>query len=217
MDISDLREMMQTELEAVHTTLAGKIVSWDGSRAVVRPALPRAMRDGSALPAPQIVSVPVCFPVGAGGAAMISVPLAAGDDVLLHFSETAIDGWLSGSDAAPDDPRRFDLSDCFASPVLRPTVGAADTENVSLSFGAGSLKIAPSGEITIAAPKVTINAPVINNGLVSINQGMNNGAGGAVACSGGFEIVGGDVVADGISHKWHTHRGDSGGTTGAAQ
>ena len=40
MDISDLREMMQTELEAVHTTLAGKIVSWDGSRAVVRPALP---------------------------------------------------------------------------------------------------------------------------------------------------------------------------------
>ena len=148
---------------------------------------------------------------------MISVPLAVGDDVLLHFAETAIDAWLSGSDAAPDDPRRFDLSDCFASPVLRPTVGAADTENVSLSFGAGSLKIAPSGEITIAAPKVTINAPVINNGLVSINQGMNNEAGGAVACRGGFEIVGGDVVADGISHKWHTHRGDSGGTTGAAQ
>lgn len=106
MDISDLREMMQTELEAVHTTLAGKIVSWDGSRAVVRPALPRALRDGSALPAPQIVSVPVCFPVGAGG---------------------------------------------------------------------------------------------------------------AVACSGGFEIVGGDVVADGISLQQHTHRGDSGGTTGAAQ
>ena len=46
---------------------------------------------------------------------------------------------------------------------------------------------------------------------------MNNEAGGAVACSGGFEIVGGDVVADGISLQQHTHRGDSGGTTGAAQ
>ena len=44
-----------------------------------------------------------------------------------------------------------------------------------------------------------------------------HGAGGAVVCSGGFEIVDGDVVADGISLQQHTHRGDSGGKTGAAQ
>lgn len=212
-EVSFLRDLMQTEMATMHTCLPGKIVSWDGARATVKPAMPKLLNDGSTLPAPQIVSVPVCFSVGMNGGAVISVPLQAGDDVLLHFSQTALDGWLSGSDDAPNDPRQFDLSDCFATPLMRPTVGKTDTSSLSLSYGGGSLKIAASGEITIQSPKVTINAPVINNGLVSVNQGMNNGGGGAVACSGGFAISGGDVVADGISLKSHTHGGDSGGRT----
>ena len=46
--------------------------------------MPRALANGSELAAPQIVSVPVLFPTGLGGSAMISLPLQSGDDVLLY-------------------------------------------------------------------------------------------------------------------------------------
>lgn len=156
-------------MSEMHTTLPGQIVSWDGSLAVVKPSLPKKLTDGSSLAAPQIVSVPVCFPVGSGGDAVISVPLAAGDPVTLHFAERSLENWLSGSDDAPDDPRRFDLTDCFASPVVRPNVGSCDTTNLSLSFGGGSIKITPGGEIEITGGKVTINGKTIVNGETAIN------------------------------------------------
>lgn len=70
-------------------------------------------------------------------------------------------------------------------------------------------------------------SPVMNNALVSMNAGMNNAGGGAVTCTGSFEIKsgdvaikggglsttgggitvdGGDVVANGISLQNHTHQ-----------
>ena len=160
MQASDLKGFIQNELSEVRTCLPGIVQSYKGTSAVVKPALPKQLANGDTLPAPQIVQVPVCFPVGMGGKAQITVPLAAGDDVILHFSERSLENWLNGSDSAPDDPRQFDLSDCFASPVLRPTVGGADPENVSMMFGDGNIKIAPSGEITVNGPRMTINAPL---------------------------------------------------------
>ena len=160
MQASDLKGFIQNELSEVRTCLPGIVQSYNGTSAVVKPALPKQLANGDTLPAPQIVQVPVCFHVGMGGKAQITVPLAAGDDVILHFSERSLENWLNGSDSAPDDPRQFDLSDCFASPVLRPTVGGADPENVSMMFGDGNIKIAPSGEITVNGPRMTINAPL---------------------------------------------------------
>lgn len=74
---------------------------------------------------------------------------------------------------------------------------------------------------TIQTTGTTINnSPITNEATVSMNAGMNNGKGGAVTCTGGFEIQsgdvqvsGGNVQADGISLKEHTHTGDSGGNT----
>lgn len=59
----------------------------------------------------------------------------------------------------------------------------------------------------------THNSHITNKALVSLNAGMNNGEGGAVICTGGFNINNGDVNADGISLKTHTHSGvQSGGS-----
>ena len=214
-----LTEAIHNELDDIHVCLPGKIVAWDGKTATVKPSMPRALANGSELAAPQIVSVPVLFPTGLGGSAMISLPLQSGDDVLLYFSEVALDSWLSGSDAAPDDPRRFDMSDCFAAPMLRPTVAAADTANLRLLCGASSLVMSPGGEVTLNASKFQVNAPQSEFSAVVTAQGQINGNGGmAVQGGNGAEFTGdvnhhgGKLSSNGVVVDEHTHSGvQSGG------
>lgn len=179
--------------DEIHTCLPGKIIAWDGERATVQPALPKKLANGTSLNAPSIVSVPVCFPVGDNGHALISVPLKAGDAVMLNFSERSLENWLSGSDTAPDDPRRYDLSDCFATPAVRPMVGKADTDNLSLMYNGGSIKIAPSGAITLTAGQITINGATTINGVTKIK--------GDVATTGALHNNGTNVGSS------HTHGG----------
>lgn len=219
-----LAEEIHNELAEIHVCLPGKIVSWDGRMAAVRPSMPRALANGGELAAPQIVSVPVLFPTGLGGSAMISLPLQAGDDVLLFFSEAALDGWLSGSDDAPDDPRRFDMSDCFAAPMLRPTVAAADTENLRLLCGASSLAMSPDGTVTLNAAKFQVNAPLSEFSEVVTAQGQINGNGGMAVQGGSGARFTGDVVheqgslkSNGVVLDKHIHGGvqTGGGNTGA--
>lgn len=214
-----LTEAIHNELDDIHVCLPGKIVAWDGKTATVKPSMPRALSNGGELAAPQIVSVPVLFPTGLGGSAMISLPLQAGDDVLLYFSEVALDSWLSGSDAAPDDPRRFDMSDCFAAPMLRPTVAAADTANLRLLCGASSLVMSPGGEVTLNASKFQVNAPQSEFSAVVTAQGQINGNGGmAIQGGNGAEFTGdvnhhgGKLTSNGVIVDEHTHGGvQSGG------
>lgn len=171
-ELSSMRDVVATELSEVRTTLPGTVVSWNGRLATVRPSIPKRLANGRVLQAPQIVSVPVHFPVGDGGSAMITVPLKPGDSVTLHFCERSMEQWLSGSQDAPDDPRQFDLTDAFATPHLAPFVAGADTENLSIQYGGGSIKIAPSGDITITG-NVSINGDLAITGSSMTHNGTN--------------------------------------------
>src|SRR5690606_33082216 len=56
---------------------------------------------------------------GSGGF-RVTFPVDAGDEVLLIFSESALDAWLTyGGEVDPVDDRRFSLSDAIAIPGLR--------------------------------------------------------------------------------------------------
>lgn len=195
-----MKDLIYAILADVNVCLPGEIVAYDGTTATVRPAMPKQLANGQTLAAPQIVRVPVEWPIADGGRAQITVPLKPGDPVKLTFSQRSLENWLSGSNQAPDDPRQFDLTDCFASPVMRPGA-AADTENVSVQYGAGTFKIAPSGDMTIDAPSLTINAPTTVNGLLTYTEGMV-GSGGEHTAS-----ITGDVIANGVSLVTHTHSG----------
>ena len=133
---------------------------------------------------------------------MVTVPLKPGDPVKLNFSQRSLENWLSGSDQAPDDPRQFDLSDCFATPVMRPGP-VADTENVCIQYGPGTIKLAPSGDLTINVPTMTVNAqqttynsPVTVNGLLTYTKGMqgSGGEGSSISISGGASFEGGQIT-----------------------
>lgn len=197
---TELRRLISTELAEVHTCLPGKIVSFDGRTAVVRPALSKALASGSVLEAPDIFSVPVHFPRGMGGAAIISVPLVAGDDVTLHFSERALENWLSGTDGVPGDPRMFDLSDAFATPVCRPGGPTIDTENLVIRLSSASVTIAPDGTVAImtnGAAAITAPAGVTIDADVTLN---------------GKLTASGDVTAGGVSLMNHITTGVMAGT-----
>lgn len=96
--------------------------------------------------------------------------------------------------------------------------------------GATQLSVNFDGSITVTAPNTTINTTQTHNGDVSINGDLNvsgmtttgglvsqGTVGGGATITGSVDVSGGDVVADGISLKGHTHPGDSGGTTGTPQ
>ncbi|HMM72857.1 MAG TPA: phage baseplate assembly protein V [Rhodocyclaceae bacterium] len=72
-------------------------------------------------------------------------------------------------------------------------------------------------ELLVDSPKSTFTGAVNVQGLLTYLAGMvGKGGGGATASiQGSVAVTGGDVTADGVSLKGHTHPGDSGGTTGA--
>lgn len=168
-----MRALIAAEQAEIHTTLPGVIVDYDGQFATVRPTLDKQLANGEVLPAPQIARVPVCWPCADvnGAQALFSMPLKAGDPVMLSFSERGLDAWLGGDNGPPDDPRQFDLSDAFASPMLRPGTMTADTENVSMQYGPMTLKITPEGEVTLdtqAPVHVTTTAPIDVNSAIKV-------------------------------------------------
>ncbi len=203
---SELRELIATELADVHTCLPGTVVSYDGRSAVVKPAISKQLSSGDELPAPTIVSVPVCWPCGdvGGGQALISVPLKAGDAVLLHFSERSLENWLSGRDGVPGDPRMFDLSDAFATPVCRPGALQADPDSVTVQYGGAVFRMGAGGEVSIDTPA-----------QVSITAGAGVAITGDVTVQGRIDATD-DVTGAGVSLQTHRHTAvqPGGGTSG---
>lgn len=202
----------------VLTALPGKVVAYAGGRATVQPTLGKRLANGDVLPAPQIFDVPVVFPTGMGGKAKLSVPLEAGDPVLLIFSSRGLDEWKTTGEATPETLRTFDLTDAFALPFGGHT-GAYDAENVSMAFGESSIKITPAGEIVITCQKMTVNVPATAwNGVVdmagAINVKAGNGGDGTAKFGGNVEASA-DVKAGGgkVTLLNHTHTAPSGETT----
>ncbi|HHF4558465.1 TPA: Gp138 family membrane-puncturing spike protein [Haemophilus influenzae] len=216
-----------TALSEINVSLPGKIVSYDAEtvRATVQPSIPKRLANGEVLNAPQIVNVPVMFPMADinGAVAQVTLPVKVGDGCLLIFSQRSLENWLSGSNDAPDDPRMFDLSDAFCVMGGNSRSPNADVENLCIKYGSGKIKIAPNGNITINSPDVrvttdnfTVTATISTfNGNVIVNGGISTaGNSGSVSVSGSLTTTG-DVMADGVSLQSHKHKGDSGGTTGA--
>lgn len=69
--------------------------------------------------------------------------------------------------------------------------------------------IAAESEVMLDSPLVTLTGRQQTTGKKS--------GGGASTFVGGLENTGGDITSNGISLEHHTHRGDSGGTTGEPQ
>ena len=194
---------------------------------------------------PLLVDVPVVFP--SGGGFVLTYPIKKGDECLVVFASRCIDGWWqNGGIGGTPDERMHDLSDGFAiigpRSQARKLEPAVDAQNVQLRTDDGKahislmpdytivaenpaakVKLTATGELTAEADaKITLKAPTVDLQANAINMSGYNGGTAAFQMTGNINQNGshtstGDQIAGGISQIHHTHKGDSGGTTGEAK
>jgi hypothetical protein len=150
-EAEDIAAFVADQLREVNTALPGRIESYNANtgKAEVQPLLKERYADGDVITLPRIPNVPLVFP--RTQAASISMPVAAGDGVLLLFCQRSLDKWLSlGGIKEPDDIRMHSLSDCIAIPGLVPfSTGGTGFTDLIIQRGSAQFKIDASSKIAL--------------------------------------------------------------------
>jgi len=144
-----IQSAINTDRCNLNTALPASIVSYDASTqlAQVRPQFKRKFITGDVVDTPIIHDVPVVMP--RAGRAFISLPLKAGDQVLLVVAQRSLDAWKSqgGCVDTSTENRKHDLSDCFAIPGGYPTNNTVpmDPDNLLIVNDQGQVTISGDG------------------------------------------------------------------------
>jgi hypothetical protein len=170
-----------------------------------------------------IALVPILVP--RAGGFCLTLPITAGDEGLLVFSDTMFDLWWQngGQQPPPGSPltqpnherRRHDVTDCFFIPGVWNQTRLVDnysqnSAQVRSDDGTVIIDLSLDDGVTITAPKVTVNS----QGDVDVNaQGDVN-----VTAQGQIKLQseGNNTEIDGVVFLEHTHSGvqTGGGNTG---
>lgn len=178
------------------------------------------------------VSIPKLrwFRLQHGTAALICDP-KPGDVGLAVFAQQDVSTLTGGADPQqPGSFRCYDMSDGFyfggfwgQTPTtfirIEDSGDVTITAPQSVTVNTTTATVNASATATIKTGAATIDAPTTHvTGALKVD-GMITGGGGLAISGGGGATVKGDVVADGISLKGHTHSGvqPGGGNTGAPQ
>lgn len=149
--IDALEQMVERKLSDVNTNMPATIVSYDAAknRAVVKVSVPKGDADNEPIAGPQVVEVPVVWHASGGGSSSLTMPLKAGDGVMLAVQQRSLENWLGGNTDIPDDPRQFDLSDCVAIPGCSHNGTVAHSDDVVLKFNNTEVRLKPDGSISM--------------------------------------------------------------------
>lgn len=162
------------ELEAVHTAIPAVVlrVNNEGRQSLVdvQPLVSILQRSGEVVSQSSILNVPLSQPASSVGGMVF--PVKEGDNVLLVFSEKAIDRWKYGTGVptAPSDFRKFNRKDCIAIPCIFPAnmsmanearqgpdYAAGDTAIYNLRGGSRvEIVLKQNGDVVVNSPKKVI-------------------------------------------------------------
>lgn len=136
---------MDRARDDLHVCLPGRVLAYDAASrtATIEPQIPRVLlsRSGSAVierisPIPR---VPIYFP--RGGGYYLSMPVQAGDPVMVIVADRALGRWLdTGSVIDPGDWRTHTLAGCWAYPgggASTEIVDDADAEHMRMGSDGG--------------------------------------------------------------------------------
>lgn len=159
-----LRLAFDGRLSMLWTSFPGIVTSVDLEKntCAVQPAIQGVIEDDNGgttfVNLPVLVDVPIVWPKAGGF--VLTFPLAANDEVLVHVASRCIDAWWqSGGIQKPMEARMHDLSDGFAYPGIssQPNVVA----NVS-STAVQLRDLAGTKYIEINASGIKLKASTIN-------------------------------------------------------
>ncbi|EGJ5966319.1 hypothetical protein INA79_001708 [Escherichia coli] len=182
-------------LADVHTIVVAKITAVHNKTISCVPVINRVVK-GDSKQLPEFIEVPPV--ILQGGGSYIAEPVSAGDYCLVLISERCYDAWYAGSDfVSPLEMRMHDYSDGFALCGVNPMATAISipTKNRLMNGNTdheGDLNL--TGDVNIT-------------GNLSVSGDIN--------CEGRLTV--GAATIGGIDFGTHTHKGDSGGTTGGPQ
>ena len=213
----DLMRQRQT-MNKIRVAAPGIVQAYDASQqtVTVQVAIRERMNEDGVenwVEIPLLLDVPIVFP--RAGGYCLTLPITAGDEVLVVYGDNCIDAWWQNSGVQNQiDTRRHDLSDAFAipGPWSQPRkVSGYSTNSCQLRNEAGSAYVELNGSV------VNIKASVINLDAGAINT--TGTGGGNVNISGKVTISGGQTTIDGRSFLGHKHTGvDTGsGTSGGVE
>jgi hypothetical protein len=166
---------IESKLIDLHTAMPATVVSFDASSQTVsvQPTFKRVYNDGTVQLLPIINNVPVVFPSADGGSAILSMPVKAGDHVLLVFAQRALDQWLEkGSPQDPIDPRKFNLTDAICIPGMFPKTkksARVSTNSVRLEYQGAKIELFPDGKVTVGDG--TAQFEITSSGKIKIGVG----------------------------------------------
>lgn len=154
-DFSDvIRAIVDSMLLDLNVCMPAKVVKYDSEKQYADVQIQLYQKINETLVTyPVIPGVPVIHPRANGGATFIHLPIQAGDDVLLVFSQRSLDSWkTAGGLSDPNDPRKHHITDAFAIPggssmadafkVLDPTAIEITNEDSTIQvFDNGTFKV----------------------------------------------------------------------------
>lgn len=157
-----LDDAVEAALLSVHTALICSVISYDATRqaVTVQPVMRQAYLDEDenrvAEKMPAIQNVPVMFP-GSGSFSM-TWPISKGDFVLVVFSETSTDRFMStgSTDVDPGDDHHHHIADAIAIPGIRPfvkPVPSSGTDGTAMVVSAPAIKLGDSSASSPVALK----------------------------------------------------------------
>lgn len=212
---STILNSIRGALVDTHTTLIAKITKVNKKTIDCKPVISRLVNN-KAVDLPIFVEVPIINFLG--GSSSIQMPLAVGDYAVLFVVERCFDEWYAGNDFKPPlEARIHDYSDCIALVGLKNMSGELDIPTVITMLGdtyqKGNYEHLGNREQTgnyNLTGDFTINGNTVKNGNLTVIGNITitgNGSGTVNASGCTINLTGGDVIADGISLKNHTHSG----------
>jgi len=179
-----LNQLTQQIQSNIHTATVAIVTSVNSRTINCKPAINRVV-DGQSIELPEFIEVPPIFL--AGGSSHIAMPIKAGDECLLIFSERCFDRWYHGQNfIEPLELRMHDYSDGFALVGIKSLAKAISIPDV----------IEINGD-TVLTGDLSIQGNVVIEGDLTVS--------GKITCA--------QLEVNGSDYSNHTHRESDGGTT----
>lgn len=233
--VNSVQELIRKHLKKMHTAVPGKVVKYYPERGMcdVLPVMQYKKPNGEWIDYPELKDVPVWWPQTFGQESTIVYPIKKDDEVLVLLMERPIDYWLFGQQTEQD--LMFDLSEAICIPGLfakpnKLAKTAQDEEAIIIQRKDTFVKIKEkeielNSEETVvvnAKKDITVNSDtniILNadqkielNGEEILINGSEMNASAEFSLDGDITIAG-DVIADGVSLKEHTHNDSEGEET----
>lgn len=150
-----LSQAIRNRLSELHVAMPAQIISYDHNTqlATVQPLISRKYADDRVEPYAPLNNVPIIFP--RSGGASLTMPVKAGNPLLLVFSERSLDTWKKlGGVQVQDDKRMHSLTDAVGFMGISPETLPSQSENnddVLLDYDGNKIRLKPSGNSEIVS------------------------------------------------------------------